>query len=81
MSKGLLLPEYPGVYRVGHRAPSVEALYMAAVKACGKGAALSGLAAAFLHGLINGAAPPPEVTTRGQRKIMGLRTRQSKVFV
>jgi Transcriptional regulator, AbiEi antitoxin len=40
---GALIREFPGVYRVGHRAPSVEARYMAAVKACGKGAVLCGL--------------------------------------
>jgi hypothetical protein len=34
---GALLVEFPGVYRVGHRAPSLEARYMAAVKAAGKG--------------------------------------------
>jgi hypothetical protein len=31
-----LLREYPGVYRVGHRAPSLEARYVAAVRACGE---------------------------------------------
>ncbi len=51
---GVLLVEFPGVYRAGHRAPSVEARYMAAVKACGKGAVLSGLAAAYLFGLVKG---------------------------
>ena len=33
LGKGALIPEFDGVYRVGHRAPSVEARYMAAVKA------------------------------------------------
>ena len=51
---GALLVEYRGVYRVGHRAPSREARYLAAVKACGRGAVLSGRAAAHLHGLIKG---------------------------
>ena len=37
VEKGALIPEYPGVYRVGHRAPSVEARYHAAVLACGPG--------------------------------------------
>jgi hypothetical protein len=37
---GGLIREYPGVYRVGHRAPSLEARYMAAVLACGEGALL-----------------------------------------
>jgi hypothetical protein len=43
---GALWVEFPGVYRVGHRAPSLEARYMAAVKAAGEGSVLSGLAAA-----------------------------------
>jgi hypothetical protein len=32
---GALLREYPGVYRVGHRAPSVEARFLAAVEPAG----------------------------------------------
>lgn len=47
---GALIPEYPGVYRVGHQAPSVEARYTASVKACGDGALLCGRAAAHLLG-------------------------------
>jgi hypothetical protein len=49
---GALLREFMGVYRVGHQAPSVEASYLAAVRACGESAALRGKAAAFLYGLI-----------------------------
>ena len=63
LARGALLREYPGVYRVGHRAPSTEATYMAAVRACGRGAVLSGQAAAWLLRLMKGAPPPPEVTT------------------
>ena len=63
-----LLPEYPGVYRVGHRAPNFESCYMAAVKACGEGALISGMAAAYLFGLIKGKPPPPEVTAPKKRK-------------
>jgi hypothetical protein len=48
LGTGALMVEFRGVYRAGHRAPSVEARYLAAVKACGKGAVLSGLAAAHL---------------------------------
>jgi hypothetical protein len=59
---GALLVEFRAVYRVGHRAPSLEARYMAAVKAAGEGGVLSGLAAAHLFGLIKGTAPPPEVS-------------------
>jgi hypothetical protein len=36
--KGSLIRVFPGVHRVGHVAPSVEAKYMAAVLACGEGA-------------------------------------------
>ena len=44
--RGTLIVVHRGVYRVGHRAPSVEAHYLAAVLACGEGAHLSGPAAA-----------------------------------
>jgi very-short-patch-repair endonuclease len=76
--KGSLIPEYRGIYRVGHRAPSVEATYLAAVLACGKGALLSGRAAAHLFGLVRGPAPPPEVTTPTERRIKGISTRRSR---
>ncbi len=67
-----------GVYRVGHRAPSLEARYLAAVLACGPGALLSGRAAAYLLGLLKGQAPPPEVTTPGERRVKGVRTKRSR---
>ena len=75
---GLLLREYRGVYRVGHRAPSVEARYLAAVLACGPGALLSGPAAAHLWGLLKGAAPPPEVLARTERRLRGVATRRAR---
>jgi hypothetical protein len=77
-TEGVLIREFPGVYRVGHRAPSVESSYLAAVRACGKGAVLSGRAAAYLWGLIKGAAPKPEVTTRTERRIEGITTRRTR---
>ena len=43
---GLLIAEYPCVYRVGHRAPSDESRYLAAVLACGDGALLNTCSAA-----------------------------------
>jgi len=58
---GALIREHRGVYRVGHRAPSVEARYVAAVKAAGAGAKLCGRAAGHLLKLVKGPAPPPEV--------------------
>jgi hypothetical protein len=78
IQKGALLAVHRGVYRVGHRAPSIEARYHAAVLACGEGAVLSGMAAAYLWGLIKGSAPPPEVTTPKDRSIKGVRTRRAR---
>jgi very-short-patch-repair endonuclease len=72
--RGLLIPEYRGVYRAGHRAPSVAARYLAAVRACGDRAVLSAPPAAYLYGVIKGAAPPPEVLAPGEHRIPGLRT-------
>jgi len=75
---GALIRVHRGVYRVGHRAPSIEATYLAAVWACGGGALLSGRAAAHVWGLTKGAAPPPEVTTRSERRVHGVKTRRSR---
>jgi hypothetical protein len=77
LEKGLLITQYPGVYRVGHEAPSVLASYMAAVKACGEGAFLSGRAAAYLLGLIRGPVPRPEVTAPTERRVKGIKTRRA----
>lgn len=72
--KGYLLPVHPGVYRVGHQAASLEAHYLAAVKACGEGAVLSGRAAGFLWRTVKGQPPAPEVTAPRARKPRGVRT-------
>jgi hypothetical protein len=74
---GALLREHRGVYRVGHRAPSVEARYLAAVQACGERALLSGRAAGYLLGLLKGRAPAPEVTAPTERRVKGMRTRRA----
>jgi hypothetical protein len=74
--KGMLHREHRGVYRVGHRAPGTEARYLAAVLACGEEAVLSGRAAAFVFGLITGAAPAPEVSTTADRNVRGVITRR-----
>ena len=78
LRKGALWRVYRGVYRVGHRAPSVEARYLAAVLACGEGAVLRGRAAAYLYGLVKGRPPRPEVTTRTERRIAGIATRRAR---
>jgi very-short-patch-repair endonuclease len=77
---GGLLRVHRGVYRVGHRAPSTEASYLAAVLAAGEGALLSGRAAAHLLGLVRGTAPTPEVTTRTERRIEGVKTHRSRLL-
>jgi hypothetical protein len=73
-----LLRVHRGVYRVGHRAPSVEARYLAAVFACGEGARLTGLPAGHLWGLLRGAAPPAEVTAPTERRVKGVKTRRAR---
>ena len=80
LARGGLLLEHRGVYRVGHRAPSIEARYMAAVLACGPGALLCGRAAAHLYGLIKGSPPQPEVLTTTERRIEGILTRRTRVL-
>ena len=87
LGTGALLIQHPGVYRVGHEAPSTEARYMAAVKACGDGATLTDRAAAHLYSLTRGAPPPPEVTAPTYRRVKGvvahrrdLHTRETTTF-
>jgi hypothetical protein len=76
--KRALLRVHRGVYRVGHRARSTEATYLAAVFAAGEGAVLSGRAAAYLWGIFKGSPPPAEVTARTERRIEGVRTRRCR---
>ena len=75
---GALLREHRGVYRVGHRAPGIEASYLAAVWACGDGALLSGRAAGHLLGIVKGRAPAPEVTAPTERRVRGVTTHRSR---
>jgi very-short-patch-repair endonuclease len=78
LGTGALIREYRGVYRVGHRAPSVEARCLAAVLACGEEARLSGAAAGYLFGLVKGDAPRPEVTAPTERRVAGVTTRRCR---
>src|SRR4051812_46805277 len=76
--KGNLITQYPGVYRVGHAAPSIEASFVAAVKACGEGAFLRGRAGGYLLGLLKRPPPQPEVWARTERRIDGIEIRRAR---
>ncbi len=79
LESGALIRVHRGVFRVGHRAPSIEARYLAAVMACGSGALLAGRSAAHLFGVIKGTAPGPEVITATKRRVSGVVTRRCTV--
>jgi hypothetical protein len=78
VENGLLIPKHRGVYRVGHTAPSFEADFIAAVKACGEAAALSGRAGGYLLGLLKGKPPRPEVTAPTERRVKGVKTKRCR---
>src|SRR3954454_3467562 len=78
LRSGALIGVHPGVFRVGHRAPSAEATYLAAVWACGEGALLCDLAAAHLLGLVREAPREPQVRTWTERHIDGIQTRRTR---
>ncbi|HEY7266172.1 MAG TPA: type IV toxin-antitoxin system AbiEi family antitoxin domain-containing protein [Solirubrobacterales bacterium] len=78
---GSLLRVHPGVYRVGYRSTSVEATYLAAVKAAGTEALLAGRAAGYLFGLLRGGPPQPEVISKGQRRPRGVIVRRRAAIV
>jgi hypothetical protein len=74
LRRGSLHRLHPGVYRVGHKAPNVEARYLAAVMACGPGALLVARPAAYIWGLIKGSAPGPEVIALVKKRVKGVTT-------
>ena len=80
VERGALIPVHRGIYRVGHAAPSVHAAYLAAVLACGDGALLCGVAAAFLMGLLRrrSVPPAPEVLARTARMVPGVRAHRGR---
>ncbi|HWC09363.1 MAG TPA: type IV toxin-antitoxin system AbiEi family antitoxin domain-containing protein [Solirubrobacterales bacterium] len=61
--RGRLHRLHRGVYAVGHRSPSEYQRYMAAVLACGEGAALSHQSAAYLWGFLKPDGGPVHVTS------------------
>jgi putative AbiEi antitoxin of type IV toxin-antitoxin system/uncharacterized protein DUF559 len=75
VAAGRLHRLYRGVYAVGHVALTTDGRRMAAVLACGPGAALSHRSAAELWGIWKGAAARWDVTThqRGRKAPAGIR--------
>jgi hypothetical protein len=71
---------YTGVYAVGYPVLSLEACFLAAVKACGPDAVLSHYSAAVLRGWLEWDGRAPEVTTLTVRKHAGLRTHRAKTL-
>lgn len=79
VEKGALIRVHRGVYRVGHVAPSIEATYLAAVKACGIGAVLFDSAAGYHQAILRTPTPPaPEVLCPTQRSVPGVKTRRCR---
>ena len=75
LAAGRLHAIHRGVYAVGHTVLPREGRWLAAVLACGPGAALSGRAAAVLWGIRRG-DPKPEVSVPGQRRPKGIKVRR-----
>src|SRR5215210_4341935 len=63
---GRLHPMHKGVYAVGHSNPTRDGWFLAAVKACGRGAVLSHWAAAILHCIIEWEDRYPDVLVLGE---------------
>jgi very-short-patch-repair endonuclease len=80
VATGRLYRLHNGVYAVGHRPISPNALAMAAVLACGPGAALSHGAAATLWGITKHWPTTLEVTAPTKRRRPGIRTHRSKTL-
>jgi hypothetical protein len=79
---GRLHPIHRGVYAVGHARLSLEGRFLAAVKACGPGAVLSGFSAAALWGSVGWDGRPIEVTVPrdGTRSHAGLRVHRTSIL-
>jgi very-short-patch-repair endonuclease len=79
VQRGDLIRVHRGVFRVGHVAPSIEATYLAAVRACGERAVLAGAAAAFLFGLIKRRPARIEVIAPTYRRALHIVTRRDQL--
>jgi very-short-patch-repair endonuclease len=72
IDRGWLHGVHRGVYAVGHLALTRNGRYMAAVLACGDGAALSHFSAAVLWGILDDRGGPIHVTVEGNRVCPGV---------
>src|SRR5262245_8718303 len=80
LAAGRLIRIHRCVFRVGHAAPSLEARYLAAVKACGPGSLLAGRAAAHLLQLLRHLPSLPEVLTARHRRPEGVAVRRCRAI-
>jgi uncharacterized protein (DUF1697 family)/very-short-patch-repair endonuclease len=80
---GRLHPVHRGVYAVGHRVLGAQGRWLAAVLACGEGAALSHVSAAAAWGIRRTNAVLIDVTATGDkgRKVRGLRIHRNRLHL
>jgi Protein of unknown function (DUF559)/Transcriptional regulator, AbiEi antitoxin len=72
VKKAHLHPVHRGVYAVGHRSLTRHSRFMAAVLACGEGAALRHFSAAVLWKILEDRGQPIHVTVEGNRVCRGV---------
>lgn len=76
----VLFPLYRGVYALAHPNIEFKAWCLAAVKACGPGAALSHWAAAVLWELLKATGRHPDVIARSIKRHAGINTHRAATF-
>jgi hypothetical protein len=72
VKRGSLRSVHRGVYSVGHLALTRHGRFMAAVLACGEGAALSHFSAAVVWGILGAEGHPVHVTAENRRRCRGV---------
>jgi very-short-patch-repair endonuclease len=79
VKRGRLHTLHRGVYAVGHMSVTRNGRFMAAVLACGEGAALSHLSAAVLWGMLEDRGQRVHVTAGKRRRVRGLVVHESEL--
>jgi hypothetical protein len=77
VKRGRLFSVHRGVYAVGHLALTRYGSFLAAVLACGDGAALSHFSAAVVWGILEAEGQPIHVTAEKQRRCRGVVVHQA----